>query len=261
MTKRIRKNQLQKELQQKRQQRLHVLLISGLIIFAIGAVTGLAHYLTDESTLPVKVIKVGGELQYLDHQQLRALLSTRLNKNLLSLDIDEIHQQIQALPWVDDVTIQRKWPNTLLLTVREQQPIARWQSGGLVNIRGEWFEGEANESLQLPVLSGPEGTSDMLSSEYLYMKDQLYGMNLNTAQLSMSHRRSWKLELSNGLSLLLGRSQTHERLQQFMKIYQPTVAEQLQKIESVDMRYTNGFVIRWKLNSESTDTKGVQQDV
>lgn len=261
MTKRVRKNQLQKELQQKRQQRLHILLISGLVIFALGAVTALARYLTDESTFPVKVIKVDGELQYLDQQHLRALLSRRLNNNLLSLDMDEIHQQVKSLPWVDEVTIKRKWPSTLLLTVREQHPIALWQSGGLVNIRGEWFAGDTTEPLQLPVLNGPDGTTEMLSSEYLFIKDQLSGMNLDANRLSMSHRRSWKLELANGLSLLLGRNQTHERLQQFMKIYQPIVAEQLQKIESVDMRYTNGFVIRWKPGSESTDTKGGQQDV
>ena len=261
MTKRTRKNQLQKELQQKKQQRLHVLLISGLIIFAISAVTAVSHYLTDESTLPVKVIKVDGELIYLDHQELRTLLSQQLNNNLLSLDIEEIHEQVKELAWVDDVTIKRKWPHTLLLSVLEQKPIALWSSGGLVNIRGEWFAGETDEPLQLPVLNGPDGTTDMLSSEYLFIKDQLASMNLNTTQLSMSHRRSWKLQLENGLSLLLGRSQTHERLQQFMKIYEPIVAEQLQKIESVDMRYTNGFVIRWKPDSESTDTRGGQQDV
>jgi len=262
MNRRVSKNKLKQEMQERRKR---ILRVASLVVFIFAgvAVVGLAYLkLVDGQTLPVRVVKIDGDFQYLDTEALKDLLSQQLNKNFLSIDIEGLHQYVKAVPWVDQVSIRRKWPDTLMLEVNEQQPLARWSNGGLVNQRGEWFEAEFTDATgNLPELKGPDGTVAMLSSEYLYINNQLEDMGLKATRLSMTHRRSWKLDLDNGLSLQLGRMKVHDRLERFMKIYQQIVDKQLQKIESVDMRYTNGFAVRWKPDSEIDKSKGVHKDV
>lgn len=264
MARRSNKNRLQEELQEKRQKLKRRAMFALMLLAGVAAVSALYLKLIDKDTLPVRVVKIDGDFNYLDTQALKSLLSQQLNRNFLSIDIDGIQHHVKKVPWVDRVSIRRKWPDTLLLQISEQQPLAKWGKGGLVNQRGEWFAaGESSAIENLPELDGPDGTVTMLSDEYLDLNEKLKPLGLKTIRLSMSHRRSWKLDLGNGLTLHLGRMKVHERLQRFLKIYQQIIAGQLEKIESVDMRYTNGFAVRWKPGSDVQDNnnKGVKKDV
>ncbi len=262
MARRSNKNRLQQELRERRRKLARVVML--FVILLSGAAVATAAYikLTDEGTLPLRVVRIDGDFQYLDKEALKTVLATQLNKNFLAIDIDAIHEDVRAVQWVDQVTVRRKWPDTLMLTVQEHKPLARWSNGGLVNRRGEWFAGSLNDAVSLPELDGPQGTASTLSSEYLYLSQELQALGLQAAHISMSGRRSWKLGLENGLTLQLGRKKVHARLQRFMKIYQQIIEKQLEKIESVDMRYTNGFAVRWKPGNEMQNkNKGDSQDV
>ena len=37
----------------------------------------------------------------------------------------------------DNAVVTRQWPDTLLIKIVEQQPIARWNSQDFLNLRGE----------------------------------------------------------------------------------------------------------------------------
>ena len=264
MARRSNKNRLQEELQVKRQKLKRVAMLSLFLVVGIAVVSALYMKLVDEGTLPVRVVKIEGDFVYLDTQALKALLGQQLNRNFLSIDIDGIQRHVKGVAWVDTVSVKRKWPDTLLLKISEQQPLARWSKGGMVNQRGEWFSAKTSADIEtLPELDGPEGTVTMLSDEYLDLNKKLKPLGLQATRLSMSHRRSWQLDLENGLTLHLGRMQVHERLQRFLRIYQKIIASQLEKIESVDMRYTNGFAVRWKPGSQHEDNnnKGAPKDV
>ncbi len=261
MNRRTRKNKLQEELLERQRKWKRIVLLCVFIV-AGTAVTSLAYIkLIDEQTLPLRVVEIEGDFHYLDTQKLKDLLSLQLNKNFLAIDIEGLHEHVKAVPWVDQVSIRRKWPDTLMLEIHEQQPLARWSKGGLVNQRGEWFAADFNNAAaSLPELEGPDGTAAILSGEFIYINSVLAQLGLQANRLSMTHRRAWKLDFSNGLSLQLGRMNVHARLQRFMKIYQQIIVNQLQKIESVDMRYTNGFAVRWKPGSELENNKGDHKD-
>jgi hypothetical protein len=48
-------------------------------------------------------------------------------------------ERSKRLPWVEHARIQRRWPNSLHVTVIEQTAAARWGESGLLNTRGELF--------------------------------------------------------------------------------------------------------------------------
>jgi cell division protein FtsQ len=262
MARRSNKNRLQEEMRERRRKIARVLIMFVVLLSGVAMTTAIYIKLTDEETLPLRVVKIEGVFQYLDKEALKGVLAQQLNRNFLAIDIDAIHQDVKGVPWVDQVTVRRKWPDTLMLKVQEHKPLARWSKGGLVNQRGEWFAGSLSDVVKLPELDGPQDTVSILSSEYLYLNDALKSLGLQASTLTMTRRRAWRLGLDNGLTLQLGRMQVHTRLQRFMKIYQQIIEKQLEKIESVDMRYTNGFAVRWKPGNDiQNNNKGDHKDV
>ncbi len=51
-------------------------------------------------------------------------------KSMLTLPIEGAQRRLQAIPAVEAVGIQRKWPNKVVITVIERQPVAFWNVNG-----------------------------------------------------------------------------------------------------------------------------------
>jgi cell division protein FtsQ len=135
----------------------------------------------------------------------------------------------------------------LIVRVEEQQAVARWAAGGLLSRRGELFEPEDSKAwTQLPLLRGPTDTERTVAEKYREMIDMLTPLGLKVSHLTMDERRAWNLRLSNGLQMVLGRDDTHLRLLRFVRVYADVLKPRLEAIDGVDLRYTNGFAVRWR---------------
>ncbi|MCF8094790.1 MAG: FtsQ-type POTRA domain-containing protein [Desulfobacteraceae bacterium] len=79
--------------------------------------------------------------------------------NILSVNISTARKRLLALPWVANVEIRRKIPDTFMIRVHEHMPVAviELDEAYLVNNSGEIFMETGNEQFQkLPVISGVE---------------------------------------------------------------------------------------------------------
>ena len=256
MAKRATKNRKKKDLQQSRSRLLRGLAFVGLLVVVTGAIAAAWLKMVDENTLPIRFVKLEGYFDNLDTEELKKVMKPYLNENFFNLDIDAAQHQVEQVAWVDHVSVRRKWPDSLIVEISEQQPLARWQKGGFVNQRGEWFSADVTERhASLPELAGPQNAVAILSREYLKIAEQLKVRQLRADRLTATHRRSWTVNLDNGLVVKLGRLNVQARLQRFLKIYKPVLETQLDKIEGVDMRYTNGFAVRWKPETEPLQNK------
>jgi cell division protein FtsQ len=65
-------------------------------------------------------------------------------------------------------------------------------------------------------------------------------------KITMDERRAWKVLFKNDLQLLLGRADSEQRLQRFVNTFTDGLADYIEQIEVVDMRYTNGLAVVWK---------------
>lgn len=82
--------------------------------------------------------------------------------SLIDLDVEKAKNNISSLPWVDEVTVKRRWPSTVEIIVREHKPLAivNLEDKGssqlyYVDTKGEVFapvHGAAD--LDFPVISG-----------------------------------------------------------------------------------------------------------
>jgi cell division protein FtsQ len=54
--------------------------------------------------------------------------------SMLLADLDAMRERLVALPWVQDASIQRRWPDRLQIRIVERQPAALWQHKGRMRL-------------------------------------------------------------------------------------------------------------------------------
>ena len=196
-------------------------------------------------SLPVERLEVEGVFQRVTPLQIEGAVADALEGGFLTVDLDALKRDIEALDWVDTAELTRIWPDTLGVTVMEQAA-ARWSDTGLLNVRGDLFSNDRRYSLpELPVLSGPPGSEHEVAARYLQLRERLSLAGLALAGLAMDERGAWTVELVGGQRVRLGKRDVESRLERFFSAVLPALGRELDRIRYVDMRYTNGFVVAW----------------
>jgi cell division protein FtsQ len=209
-------------------------------------VAGLAA-LTWALDRPLRVISMDGSFQRVSPGQIEKAVAPFSQTGFMSADLDAIQRAVEALPWVEHARIQRRWPNSLHVTVVEQTAAARWRESGLLNTRGELFvRSAAHVPAELPRLSGPEGTESQVAQRYLSIQGRMLEAGMRIAALRLDERGAWEMDLDSGVTVRLGRRDVDERIDRFIRTASQVISHRLNEITYVDMRYSNGFAIGWR---------------
>ena len=196
---------------------------------------------------PVRAVAVEGPFQRVSAVQVEKAVTSGVHGGFISIELERLRRAVQAIPWVDHVSVQRRWPAGLKVIVEEQVAAARWGDSGLLNVRGELFLIDARHvPPELPRLDGPEGSEPQVANRYLAMQGRLVEAGLRLSAVRLDARGAWELDLANGVTVKLGRRQVDERLERFLDAAVPLITERATDISYVDLRYTNGFAVGWK---------------
>jgi len=220
--------------------------LTGLAGLAAGAGL-LAWLLAGALDRPVARVQVQGRFQRVSPLEVQQAVEDFAVDGFLSIDLEAVKREIERLPWVDRVRVERSWPDGLRLSVTEQVAAARWGDSGLLNTRGELFVRDAPRiPPELPRLDGPEGTESRVARVYLDTYPQLLAIGLRLTRVRLDARGAWELELANGVHVRLGRQDVAARLDRFLHIASQLIAARQGDIAYVDMRYSNGFAVGWQ---------------
>jgi cell division protein FtsQ len=220
-----------------------------------GAVGGFAWYsrpLFSETWFPVQYVRVEGDVRNLDLGKLNQALLPAVNAGYFSLDIREIEGVARSIAWVDSVQITRLWPDTLVVSVVEHKPVARWGDNVLLNDRGERFAPDsAKDFKDLPVIYGPAGMELFLLGMLKRLDDKLENMAVHVASLDLSKRRSWSVKLNSGMEIQFGRQDPVASLAHFLEFIPKLGENNLDQLLRADLRYPNGFALVRKAPPET----------
>jgi cell division protein FtsQ len=196
---------------------------------------------------PVQTVSMDGSFQRVSPGQIEKAVAPYAHAGFLSTDLDAVQNAVEALPWVDHARVQRRWPNSLHVTVVEQTAAARWGDAGLLNTRGQLFVRSATHvPAELPRLSGPDGTESQVAQRYLSAQGRVLEAGMRIAALRLDERGAWEMDLDSGVTVRLGRRDVDERIDRFIRTVSQVIAHRMTEITYVDMRYSNGFAIGWR---------------
>ncbi|TXR51999.1 cell division protein FtsQ/DivIB [Reinekea thalattae] len=214
-----------------------VVLIIALLVVSISFIKRI-----DWQPIPVQQISLADPLAYQDEQGLRQVSDRFIGTSLLLLDIEEVQQSLQQLPWVKQVSVRKQWPGELEVLIEEHEPVAIWNGDQVLNSEGEPLERPAN-SLALASLVGPVGSEVQVMNQYLQFA-QVFGQDgARLQEVKMHPRGAWQLTLENGVTISLGDEHLLARSRRVMKVLQ-LEAYKGSKIEYIDARYSNGVALK-----------------
>jgi cell division protein FtsQ len=216
---------------------------AALLTLTLSAFTALAFALDR----PVRVISMDGSFQRVSPGQIEKAVAPFAHAGFMSADLEAIERAVESVPWVDHARVQRRWPNSLHVSVIEQTAAARWGESGLLNTRGELFlRAAAHVPQELPRLSGPEGTESLVAQRYMAVQGRMLEAGMRIAALRLDERGAWEMDLDSGVTVRLGRREVDERIDRFIRTASQVIGHRLNEITYVDMRYSNGFAIGWR---------------
>jgi cell division protein FtsQ len=200
---------------------------------------------------PIKSVTVEGEFHFISQERATQLIMQEIDQEFLQIDLVKIKKVLLADPWVDKVTLTRRWPDTLVVKITEQKPIARWGEGFL-NQRGEIVRVQDLKGLQdLPWLQGEEIYAGEILQQYQDLSLLLRPRGLEIVELKCDSKKSWRLTLKNAVEIAIGRDQVMEKMRRFVTVYEAQLHQVWQDVKSIDVRYSNGVAVRW---IEGTET-------
>jgi cell division protein FtsQ len=256
--------QKRKQARRKQKQKLElgvgwlkpVLAVLSVVGSAIG-LTLLLDWMQDPQQWPVNQVRIEGDFHHLQPGLLQAQVEPLAADGFFVMDVSGIQQRLQQLAWVDQVSVRRVWPDRLEIQVLEQQAVAHWGDNSYMNARADVFTPETSIELPgLPWLSGPEGHQQRVLTMRRDMSVLVQPLQLNVARLLLDARRTWRVELSNGLVLEVGRNQPAERLARFVRVYPAILAAGNGRLMSVDLRYGHGFAVHWDNSGKTAKGAG-----
>ncbi len=195
---------------------------------------------------PVRQVRIEAEFAHVTAEQVRTAAADQLALGFFALDLAEVQQRVAQLPWVERVEARKHWPDTLVLRIYEQQPYARWGVDRLISRTGQLFTVPGADGLQgLPELAGPDERLTEVIGFHEKVRPLLAQAGLRVVRVALSDRGSWTLGLDSGATLQLGRGEVMEPLQRFLDVYPRLTAARQGAFEYADLRYANGFVMKW----------------
>ncbi len=213
-------------------------------------------WLVQRPMFTLKVIQIQAaeqlELRHVNALTIRDEAIPRIKGNFFTTNLDSVRAAFEAVPWVRKASVQREWPNKLIVTLEEHTALGTWgEQGRLLSVKGDVFSAnlaEAEEDADLVGFDGPDGSEKEVLARYLDLKTWFSRINLAPESVQYSNRYAWSVKLNNGMRVELGREQTSttlkERVGRLLTVYPQLVASLQESIESADMRYPNGMALK-----------------
>lgn len=218
-----------------------------LLVLALGVSAWVSLGITTRDRWPMRWLEVQGRFERVSAEQLRASLLPLTRSSFFTLDLDLMKATAARLAWVSTVRVQKRWPDTVVVTVEEYLPVAHWNDDQLVSVHGEIFSVPEARNLQgLPWLTGQARHFPEILERWTEYNQALAAHGLEIARLEQDRRGSWAMTLNNATRIRIGRDATGERLNRLLASWPVLLEGREVPPESVDLRYTNGIAVHWR---------------
>lgn len=166
---------------------------------------------------------------------------------MASIDLDDIQQKIEKLPWIRTVIVERYWPATIKMTIEEKVPLALWQNNREYHPLDEHAE-VIDTTKQLPadllLVVGPDAPKHLIG--LIRDLEQVPDIYQYVRAAVRINERRWNLKLFNaekGVDVLLPetgildalhRLEDHNKKEKLIK----------RQVEAIDLRAKDKVILK-----------------
>ncbi len=250
------------------------------LLLLISSIMFAFDQLFSPDSFQVEELRISADFEQLQPQQIREQVLPLIKNNYFAVDLKQVEQVVENIPWVDQVSVRRQWPRSIHIRLSEQKAIAQWGQDAYLNSRAKPFVVDKKIAGDLPYLDGPQGTEKDLLEQFYDWKKRFAEKQLVLTHLTMTPRYSyeaqvlipreqqkqlteqalmelfkekeqpvpvldWRQIAPFALTLNLGKQAVEQRVDRFIAAFPRAFDQQLLKVDSVDLRYPNGFAVRW----------------
>ncbi|MBL4820691.1 MAG: cell division protein FtsQ/DivIB [Gammaproteobacteria bacterium] len=196
---------------------------------------------------PIHTLQVDSALQHVTESEVKTLLAVYMGEGFFEIDVSSVRERLETHPWIARAEVKRIWPDNLALSITEEVAIARWGQTRLLNQYADVFApAQIGTMASLPLLSGPQGSQTKMMEQYQILNQLLFPAGLRLEQLNLSERMSWELVIEGGLKIVVGKVDVREKIKRLIDIYDTQIRNDIAVIETIDLRYSNGFSVKKK---------------
>lgn len=164
---------------------------------------------------------------------------------ILGYDLAAAKARIESLPWVNEATVERMLPDTVLISIQEREPLALWQNQGafaLVDVSGEVIlRDDLGEFTDLLVVIGdgaPKQAADLVA--ILGLEPDLMG---RVKAATWVGGRRWNVHLADGVDVRLPEGDVAAAWQRLAD-YQRRHAVLERKVRVLDLRLPDRLIVQ-----------------
>jgi cell division protein FtsQ len=246
--KKTKRQKQQKERASIRPGELFLVRLGGLFLL-LGAVAVAAYWaqqkLRDPSLLPVQSVVLDGDFLHTERDELQQVVARAIRGGYFTLDVREIQSAVRELPWVAGATVRRVWPDTLVVSVIEHQPFARWGDKRLISDQGVVFAPATIDPFNgLAQLAGDDEQAKEVLRQYRYVSKSVENL-ARVERINQNRRGGWTFWLDNGPRIELGTEELPRRLVRVTHFLK-RLGEQAAAVEVIDARYSGGVAVKVK---------------
>ena len=154
-------------------------------------------------------------------------------------------QRIETLSWVEQATVERRLPDTIVVNVQERRPFAIWQNHGkfvLIDRAGQVVADQDVANFRnLPLVVGPGAPAaaapllDALTARPALQKRVVAAVRVG--------ERRWNLQMNNGTDVMLPEGHEVAALDRLMQLQQDHALLD-RPLVAIDMRLPDRLVLR-----------------
>jgi len=239
----MRKNRYRSSINKKR------LILKGLLLFATLFVFGIAFFkgyflLINHPYFQIKEIKITGNKR-LSKNELLTWINLSPHQSLLSLHLSLLKRRLISHPAIEEVNIYRKWPDKLIISLKEREPVALiYDDAGVLATDKGGFLFHMRDYPNLPIIKGAYKDRSLLR-EAINLLIDLKDSSLKISELHLDQDLGITF-YTNGIEVYLGRGDYERKLCSLHKVLAYLDQIGLEKIKRIDLNRVKKVCVRFE---------------
>ncbi len=212
---------------------------------------------------PPAAIQVSTQnLSAAQYQALQQTMSQQAVSSFFTTDLQTLRDIAIGLAWVDQVSVTRDWQRGIVIMALPKQAVANFGTERLVDAKGVVFVPADSQELMQPTfatLQGEKSQAPVIMQQMQQINSWYAPLGMRVEDIILTPRMTWLVRFDNGLRVIVDNENTAQKLLNLSQLLGNQLSTRRDEIQSIDLRYKNGFTIAWHIKAPPAETSVVNK--